>query len=240
MFSVTSNPNLHSLPSRTLSSLSIAIWLEQPFCQKPSKHHKPPSSILHLSSIWKSFQPPFPCCNISFSFCIFKHTTMAAYGLNTLMLCWANTLHHLPFQGQRSICIKLNPSKSHCISHFFKNQVRIQIPSFSMLLYVYERFFHACYNAIWTMLNDLLYWEKSEFLCLWTNKLLLDSHCWSCFDGMWWCICDIGWMMMRLQWSILISVHFKISSSWWWMYVAVVWNPKHFQNSHVYVCFNVD
>jgi hypothetical protein len=122
-----------SLPGRTLSSLSIAIWLEQPFCQKLSKHHKPPSLILHLSNIWKSFQPPFPCCNNSFSFCIFKQITMAICGWNTFMPCWAHILHHLPFQGQKSTCFELKDPIQHCIINLLHHWYFFRILHFAKL-----------------------------------------------------------------------------------------------------------
>ena len=139
MFSVTSNPSFYTAAiTNTLFPLSC-IWAKTETLHNHSKEFEFTWFLHSPNNILKLNQPPFPCCNISFSFCIFKHTTMAACGWNTFMLCWAHTLHHPSFQGQKSTCFELKDQIHHCIFLCSSNLVFFEsfiLPNHHMLIVV--------------------------------------------------------------------------------------------------------
>lgn len=101
-------------------SLFLAYWFDLDFCSKVSKKLEHTWFLHSPNNILKLNQPPFPCCNSSFSLCFSSSSTMAKVGSSSHVRFWAGLpqgfinikhKHHL-FQG--------NHPKHHCITNFSK------------------------------------------------------------------------------------------------------------------------
>ena len=103
-------------PTRTLSSLSTAFWLEQHFHQKPSKHIRNPCFLHHLNIICECFWASFINWNLPFR--------SASSSIQQWQLvvwtpsCFAELekLHHPSLQSLKANCLSLNQPIQPCFT----------------------------------------------------------------------------------------------------------------------------
>jgi hypothetical protein len=176
----------------SLLSCKLASWLD---LRKSAKHTRNPWFLHALNNILSSFSPSITSWKSLLCCCYKKLPTMANMDSGYIMHLWVRIAPPSTIPRPKEHLYRAESIKTSLHFAFLQNQVRIQIPSFSMLLYVYERSFHACSNAAWTMLNDLLYWEKSDFISLWANDFF-----------------DRFAMLVLFRWNVMIYL-------WYWMIV---------------------